>query len=965
VASLEQTPGQGNAPAAEVRQPQAGDWAIYKRLLKYVGPMWPLVIVALIGFVIGNSAEAYFARLFGDVIEALEDRDGRHWIYFPILMMAAVLLRAVGEFVGEFFLSRISFRVVHQLRCELFDQLLLLPSAYFDRSSRGHLVSRITFNVAQLRDTSTDVSKTLIQDGSKVLILVGAMFWTNWRLTLTFLCIAPIVAIVVSYASDRFRRISRNIQSSMGDVTHVASEAVNGYRIVRVFGGESYERNRFRRASAFNSRQNLKMVATKVASTQIIQMFVAIAIAVLIALLFQPNVAGDMRAGDVVFFVGLAGLLANPIKKLSEVNARLQRGLAAAEDIFLQLDQVTEQDAGEVEIARAQGRIEFRDVRFRYDRSKDDVLRGIDVVIEPGQTVALVGRSGSGKSTLVSLLPRFYDATGGVILLDDRPLSDYRLDNLRDQFALVTQDVVLFNDTLERNVAYGALEDVSRERLQHAISRAHVAEFLTDLPAGLDTVVGENGVMLSGGQRQRVAIARALLKDAPILILDEATSALDSEAEKHIQSALEAVMRGRTTLVIAHRLSTIERADIILVLDGGCIAERGGHAELLAKDGIYASLYRSQFRDGALPAPRQAVPAAAPLPAPVSSRSYEGDAAGLARAWYGNQRWPRLLRPLSGAYGWAMRRRRNRYLSGAASSWRAPVPVVVVGNISVGGTGKSPFVIWLVKWLLERGFRPGIVSRGYGGRARRYPLFVEPATSAAEAGDEAPMIVQRTGAPMTVAPDRVAAVKALLEAADCDIVIADDGLQHYALARDVEIAVIDGLRKFGNGLCLPAGPLREPEERLHTVDWIVVNGPATGLVDVEWSMRVRPTAYVNVLDGRRMPPDAFAGRIAHAVSGIGNPSRFFDTLLDVGVDPLMHNLPDHHDFEPADVMFEDDLPIIVTEKDATKLRALDIAELPPDLWYLEIDIELSADAEASLQALFAERNIVPAAVVAP
>jgi ATP-binding cassette, subfamily B, bacterial MsbA len=944
---------------------QAGDWVIYKRLLKYVAPMWPIAVVAVVGFIIGNSAEAYFARLFGDIIDAFDNRDGSSWIYFPIMILVVVVLRALGEFVGEFFLSRISYRVVHEIRCELFNQLLLMPSVYFDHSSRGHLVSRITFNVAQLRDTATDVSKTLIQDGSKVMILVGAMFWTNWRLTLIFLCIAPLVALVVNYASSRFRRISRNIQSSMGDVTHVANEAVNGYRVVRIYGGEGYERNRFTRASGFNSRQNLKMVATKVASTQIIQMFVAAAMALLIALLFQQEIAGDMTPGDVVFFVGLAGLLANPIKKLSEVNARLQRGLAAAEDIFSQLDQTTENDSGTYSTERARGSIEYRNVSFRYDSAKGDVLRDIDVTIEPGCTVALVGRSGSGKSTMVSLLPRFYDTTSGEILLDDRPLREYRLANLRDQIALVTQEVVLFNDTLERNIAYGALEHVDRERVWEAVVRAHADVFISEMPDGLDTVVGENGIMLSGGQRQRVAIARALLKDAPILILDEATSALDSESEKYIQSALEEVMRGRTTLVIAHRLSTIERADLILVLEGGRIVERGKHQDLLDCGGAYANLYHSQFREGVVPATKQqdAEPAV-PEAERISRRHVDGGGHPMQRAWYGGQWWPNLLRPLSGVYGWGMRRRRRRYQTGALPSWRAPVPVIVVGNISVGGTGKSPFVIWLVNWLKARGFRPGVVSRGYGGSARRYPLVVEGTTATVDAGDEAPMIVQRTGVPMVVAPDRVAAVRMLLDREDCDIVVADDGLQHYALARDVEIVVLDGKRRLGNGLCLPAGPLREPAERLQHVDWVVVNGPPTGLVPREWPMRLKPIAFVQLFSGQRAALSEFRGRAVHAVTGIGNPSRFFDTLLDLGIDPIMTSLPDHYVFEPSDLVFDDDLPVIVTEKDATKIRELDATEMPPDIWYLEIDLELSADAQASLQQLLESRSIQISTTVA-
>ena len=984
-------------------EPVHSDWRTYKRLMRYVLPMWPLFVLALVGFIVGNGAEAYFARLFGDIIEAFEGRHERSWMYFPIAMLIVVLLRAVGEFMGQFFLSRISFRVVHQIRCELFEQLLQMPSGHFDHSTKGHLVSRITYNVAQLRDTATDVSKSFIQDGTKVLILLGAMFWANWKLTLIFLCVAPLVAIVVSYASVRFRRISRKIQSSMGDVTHVTSETVNGYRVVRIYGGEAYERDRFVGASVHNSRQNLKMVATKVVSTQIIQFFVAAALALLVALLFQPGVAGDMTAGDVVFFIGLAGLLANPIRKLSEVNAKLQRGLAAAEDIFAQLDQEVEQDTGSYEAGRAQGHIQYQHVNFSYMGTKGQVLHDINIDVEPGQTIALVGKSGSGKSTLVSLLPRFYEVSEGRILLDGRPLTDYTLLSLRNQIALVTQEVVLFNDTLERNIAYGALEEKSSAEIWDAIVRAHADGFISSLPEGLNTVVGDNGIMLSGGQRQRVAIARALLKDAPILILDEATSALDTESEKHIQAALEEVMRGRTTLVIAHRLSTIENADVILVVDEGRIVERGPHSQLLAQGGVYASLYNSQFEEpgsgnghsgstrkqtsapaatgvgsgaplahpdtavGRRPARNEKASSsgAVVVPRPINGNGPAALAAsslhGLTEGWYGDAWWTHLLRPLSTLYRWQTTRRRHGYLIGRHRSWRAPVPVIIVGNITVGGTGKTPFVIWLVNWLKSQGLKPGVVSRGYGGQAA-YPLPVTPDTSAVEAGDEAPLIARQTAVPVVVDPDRPQAVRHLLAQHDCDVVVSDDGLQHYQLARDIEILLLDGQRGIGNGLCLPAGPLREPPERLAEVDFVVVNGRTTGLVAQEWPMQVEAAGLTNLHSGERLSVGQWLGRVSdrrvHAVAGIGNPTRFFRTLVVLGFVPIGKGLADHHLFDGEELIFDDGLPVIVTEKDASKIRALSPENIPANCWSLDIRASLSADGVAALRQLLHQRGIV-------
>ena len=575
----------------KARPEKHNDWKTYRRLLAYVKPYWPIFAIAVVGFQIGAGAEAYFAMMFGDLIDTWPSTS----VMIPLLMLGAALARAIGEIVGEILLGRISWSVVHNIRVELFDQLLLMPSAYFDASSQGHLVSRITYNVAQLRDTGTEALKSLVQDGGKLIVFLGGMAWISWKLTLIFVAAAPMVGLIVGYTSRRFRRISRRIQNSMGDVTHVASEAVNGYRVVRIFGGESYERARFDRSSRANRRQHLKMVATKVTSTQIIQVFVACALALLVALLFQPAIGGHFRSAISFAFLGLAGLLARPIKKLSEINARLQRGLAAAEDVFGQLDQVPEEDAGELTVERVSGRIEFRDVTFSYERGAAPVLRNVDLQIEPGQTVALVGKSGSGKSTLASLLPRFYEPQSGEIRLDGERLDRYTLATLRRQIALVTQQVTLFNDTLERNIAYGDLVNASPEKLRDAVERAHADVFVDEMPEGIDTIVGDDGVLLSGGQRQRVAIARAILKDAPVLILDEATSALDTTSERHIQAALEEVMRGRTTLVIAHRLSTIEKADVILVMDRGRIVESGRHEELLQRGGAYAELYAAQF----------------------------------------------------------------------------------------------------------------------------------------------------------------------------------------------------------------------------------------------------------------------------------------------------------------------------------------------------------------------------------
>jgi len=402
----------------------------------------------------------------------------------------------------------------------------------------------------------------------------------------------------VSYASKRFRKISRRIQSSMGDVTHVSSESITGYRVVRTFGGEEYERERFADVADRTMKQGLKMASTQAIATPVVQVLVAFAIAALVWVMLSPEIRGTMTTGELVAFITAAATMAKPIRQVTSVHSKIQKGVAAAHDVFGTMDEEPERDDGQYAPERVQGEIRFDDVRFRYQDNLDDVLHHINLNIPAGQSVALVGRSGSGKSTMVSLLPRFYEYYQGRILIDGHPITEFSLSALRAQIALVTQNVVLFNDTIAANIAYGSLRDRSREEIVEAARKAHAMEFIERMPEGLDTMVGDNGVMLSGGQRQRLAIARALLKDAPILILDEATSALDTESERHIQEALEVVMEGRTTLVIAHRLSTIEKADRILVMESGQIVEDGDHRQLLEAGGAYAQLHQMQFSEG-------------------------------------------------------------------------------------------------------------------------------------------------------------------------------------------------------------------------------------------------------------------------------------------------------------------------------------------------------------------------------
>ncbi|MCP5179637.1 MAG: lipid A export permease/ATP-binding protein MsbA [Pseudomonadales bacterium] len=943
---------------ARARSERAGDWANYRRLLAYVRPYAGLFVLSIFGFFLASGAEGYLARLLGDLIDQWGGASVESATRIALMMFACAVARALGNIAGDLLLSSVSLHVVHNLRTQLFDHLMVLPGRFFDSSSQGHLVSRLTFTVTQLRDTGTDALKTVIQDGGKVIVYFTLMLLLSWKLTLIFVATAPLLGVVVMYASRRFRRLSRRIQSSMGDVTHIAGEAVTGYRVVKTYGGEDYERRRFHAASESNRLQNLKMLVTKVLSTEVNEVLVAAAVSGLIVLLYITGVGSEMTAGNVVTFLSLASLMARPIRKLSEVNAKLQRGLVAAEDVFSQLDQPVEKDTGTAEVNRVGGKLEFRGVSFAYARDREPVLRNINLSIEPGTTVAIVGKSGSGKSTLASLIPRFYDVTEGQILLDDKPIDAYSLRTLRNQIALVTQQITLFNDTLERNIAYGTLEGASSDRVLEALSRAHADEFIRQLPEGIATIVGDNGVLLSGGQRQRVAIARALLKDAPVLILDEATSALDSESERHIQAALTEVMRGRTTLVIAHRLSTIESADNIVVMQDGRIVETGNHGELMAAGGIYAGLHSAQFRENT-PVPQGSTPVEPPRPSrlrPVRQPMVIASGSRLERAWYADAVWLNLLRPLSWAFGRFSQRRRRRLTRPGRTRSRFDAPVIVVGNITVGGTGKTPFVMALARHLGERGFSPGIVSRGYGGTLRRGVATVPPDGDPAVFGDEPVNLAQRTGLPVVIGRDRVKAVAHLLANFPCDVVLSDDGLQHYAMSRDIEIALVDGVRGFGNRRLLPAGPLREPVSRLRDVDVVVANGNmvdgATGLVDVE------PVALVRWNDGERLGLDAIpAGTSVHAVCGISNPVRFRQSLEMIGLVPVLHIYQDHHVFKGPEVAFDDGLPVVITEKDAVKLRG--VRAMHPRLWVLEVAAFIDDSVIERIDQLLASRGIHP------
>jgi ATP-binding cassette, subfamily B, bacterial MsbA len=580
---------------------------IYLRLLSHLRPFVGLFATSIAGYLVFASSQPMMAavlKYFVDGLTAPADVTyhtlpviGSVQLMYgvPALLVMIITWQGIGSFFGNYYLARVSLGLIDDLRQALFDSLLRLPNAYFDQQNSGHLISRITYNVTMVTGAATDAIKVVIREGLTVVFLFSYLLWMNWKLTLVMLAILPIIGGMVSSASRKFRKQSKKIQVAMGDLTHIASETIQGYRVVRSFGGEDYESARFKAASEDNTAKQLRMTRTSATFTPALQLVIFTTMATVLFLVLLLR--GDSSAGDLVSYITAAGMLPKPIRQLSEVSGTIQKGIAGAESIFAQLDEPTETDRGTVERERVSGRIEVRKLNFTYPGTEEPVLRDLDFTIEPGQMVAIVGRSGSGKSTLASLIPRFYHHADGQILIDGVDVEDYTLRNLRRHIALVTQQVVLFNDTVARNIAYGDLAQAPRNEIERAAEAAFAREFISRLPQGFDTLVGENGVLLSGGQRQRLAIARALLKDAPILILDEATSALDTESERHIQAALDRVMQGRTTLVIAHRLSTIEKADLILVMDQGRIVERGSHAELLAANGHYARLHAVQFDD--------------------------------------------------------------------------------------------------------------------------------------------------------------------------------------------------------------------------------------------------------------------------------------------------------------------------------------------------------------------------------
>lgn len=568
----------------------------YKRLLSYVRPLWKVFLIALIGMVATAYTEVRFAEIIDPMMEGgFVDKDEAVIRMVSITLLLIFTLRTIGTFMSEFGMAWVSRTVIFNLRNEMFSKFMVLPVGYYDTTTSGKLQSKMIFDVEQLAEVSSGVIRILVQDSITVIWLLGVMLALSVNLTLILLATVPLVALVVKYVSKRFRRYSRRIQLSMGTVSDVSEESVEANREIKIFGGQDYESKKFNDINAHNRKQYLKFAATNALSTPFIQQIVASAFALIVYLAASDDVTNSLKVGQFASFLLSMILLMQHAKRLTTVNSALQRGIAAAQSVFEFLDLDVEQDQGTKKIENIKGDIRFENVSFQYAEHTETILKNINMEIKAGQSVAFVGRSGAGKTSLVSLLPRFYNVNEGSIFIDGIETRDLSLLELRKNIALVGQHVTLFNDTIAHNIAYGALEIATEERIIAAAKAAHAYEFIEKLPEKLNTIVGENGLLLSGGQRQRLAIARAFLKDAPILILDEATSALDTESERYIQDAMAELLKDRTTFIIAHRLSTIENVDIIVVMDKGEIIEMGSHSELLKQNGIYTELHKLQF----------------------------------------------------------------------------------------------------------------------------------------------------------------------------------------------------------------------------------------------------------------------------------------------------------------------------------------------------------------------------------
>ena len=912
-----------------------------KRILGYTYRYRWSFLISVIGFISFAAADIAAVEWIRRIISYIDSDDESLNTILAMSLVFIATARGLGFFIGNYFMSKVGFGIVHDLRAELFQKLHDLPKSYFDANQSGQLINRITFTTTQVSGAASNAVKTIVREGFLLIGLFIYLMILNFKLTLLLIVTAPLIALIVYIAGKRLKKLATRIQTAMGDVTHIASEAVDGHVEIKSFNAEEYENRRFFQANASNKNQNLKLEATGNLATPIIQILVSISLSLVAYFALGSQLGISLDSETFVAFFTAAGLMAKPIRQLSNVNIIIQKGLAAANEIFEQLDQQNEDNSGNLE-TKILGNIEFKNVSFSYDTG-GLIIDNISFKIARNETVAIVGKSGSGKSTIANLIPRFYNHSDGEVLIDGISVNDYSLKHLRSSISIVNQSPSLFNDTIAKNIAYGD-DSIDSQKLIESAKQAGCFDFIEQLPEGFESEIGDDGVLLSGGQRQRLAIARAFYKDSPIIILDEATSSLDTESELIVQEALDKLITNRTTIVIAHRLSTIENASKIIVLDDGVLSETGTHKELLLNDGIYRSLYKNKFEDP----PSEKITISESKQLYVPEYDEEDNASFVVDSWYKKSLWLYLLTPFSLLFKYLTKRRRRKYIQGKLESFKSDIPIIIVGNLTIGGTGKTPLVAYIAQELSKLGYKPGLVSRGYGGKFKE-TLEVTRDTPVKQTGDEA-QILSKLNLPFYIDKNRVRAVKTLANNHDCDVIISDDGLQHYNMNRDIEIVVIDGKRRFGNNLTFPAGPLRESKSRLNSVDFVVNNSGPTK--DNEYLMNISPSKFIHLKTGKSyLIKDWPMHKQVHAVAGLGNPGRFFDLLARLGFEITRNSFPDHHNFDEEDLTFLDHLPIIMTEKDASKCRSFNNNKI----WYLTIEADVSdkfiAELDLKLKSL--------------
>jgi subfamily B ATP-binding cassette protein MsbA len=898
--------------------------SIYTRLLGYTFEHKGLFFLSIIGFILFAAADISAVEWLKQVISYINESNENSLNPLNLALFLAFIsvIRGIGFYVGNYFMANVGLKVVHSLRQDLISSLLYQPMSFFDQASKGEIVNRIIFTTNQITGAATNALKILVKEGFLLIGLFVYLMYLSWKLTLVILVIAPLIGIIVSIAGKRLRRVAKKIQDVMGIVTQVSNEIASGAREIKSFNNESGEEERFKEANDENLKQNLKMESTGNITTPLIQVFVAFALAAMSYLALTNLTELNLPSESFVAFFTAAGLMARPIRQLSSLNAVIQRGLAAAEDIFSAIDNAPEKYDEGLDINKTlEGEVEIENVSFSYSHDSDPVLKNISISAKQGETIALVGKSGSGKSTIVNLLNRFYDDYEGRIRIDGYDIKKIKLTDLRNSISYVSQDPTLFNDTVKNNIAYG-LNEVTDSEVFQAAREANAYEFIMNLPEGFNTIIGDKGTTLSGGEKQRVAIARALLKKSSILIFDEATSALDNESEKEIQAAIEKASQNKTTFIIAHRLSTVEKADKICVLENGEITQAGTHNELIKEEGLYNVL---QGKPELVEETNAADVETDFVPTLINEKKSFWDEYN-----FGNI----ALTPLSFIY-WTISSFKNTFLKPKASVGN-DIPVVVVGNVTVGGNGKTPLVSQIAIDLRNLGYKPGIILRGYKGSFSGTKLIIEETTSK-EVGDEAIFHFNR-GFNVVVDRDRARALSYIERHTECDIVISDDGLQHTALRRDFEVIVEDANRNFGNQLFLPAGPLRDNIWKTKKVDLFIYSGRKDGNDNF---FELEPESWVNLDTGDTYTVDEYPfGKTANVISGIANPNRFLKTLNSLKVNFDYKLFPDHHYFSKKDIEFNFERPILTTEKDAARMGEKFKGS---NIWYLKMGVKLNTN----------------------